>query len=162
MVRPSLVAATALSFSFSPAFSSPVSQMAMFALSSVLRAPRLGMRHKKDDSASLASPADSTAIPPPSSSSSSFQDDKLQKKRRITASSYVEPPVEPSVGSENSTSTSNSYSPRRSRRLAAKNHVDGDGDTWIECLVVNIKDRKRKTHKSRSLFYSIETQRVLW
>ena len=109
------------------------------------------MRHKKDDNASLASPEESTA-PRPSS-----QEDKVQKKRRIQFS-HVQPPVEPSVVSDNSDASRN-YSPRRSRRLGAKNDVDGDGDTWIECLVVNIKDRKRNTHKSRSLFYSIETQR---
>ena len=38
----------------------------------------------------------------------------------------------------------------------------GDDDTWIEILVVNIKDRKKKNTKSRSLFYSIETQRAWW
>ncbi|KAL7479230.1 hypothetical protein ACHAW6_004971 [Cyclotella cf. meneghiniana] len=128
--------------------------MAMFGLSSVLRAPRLGIRHKKDDHASLASPEESTA-PPPSS-----RDDEVRRKRRIH-SSHVRDPVEPSVVSDNS-DASRGYSPRRSRRLAAKEEVDGDGDTWIECLVVNIKDRKRKTHKSRSLFYSIETQRGWW
>jgi hypothetical protein len=116
-----------------------------------LRAPRLGMRHKKDDNASLASPKESTISCP------SSQDDKVQKKRRIHAS-QVQPPVELSVVSDNS-DASHSYSARRSRCLAARNEVDGDGDKWIECLVVNIKDWKRNTHKSRLLFYSNETQR---
>jgi hypothetical protein len=59
-----------------------------------------------------------------------------------------------------SDSTADSFVPRRSKRINPPQQ--GDGDTWIECSVVNIKDRKNKSHKSRSLFYSIETQRGWW
>jgi hypothetical protein len=57
------------------------------------------------------------------------------------------------------TSEGDDFAPRRSRHVSKAKLVDSDGDTWIECLIDNVKDRKRKTNKSRSLFFSTKTQR---
>lgn len=126
----------------------------MFALSSVLKAPRLKNRQKMDDS----------SFQPPSTNSHASADANAKKRKvhRTAEHKVVTPPpsVAPSLSST-STSSVNSFVPRRSKRLATKT-PQGDGDTWIECSVVNIKDRKNKKNKSRSLFYSIETQRGWW
>lgn len=52
-----------------------------------------------------------------------------------------------------------SFRPRRSGRVSK---LHGDGDTWIECLVVNSTNQKHKTKRSRSLFYSVKTQTGLY
>lgn len=127
----------------------------MFALSSVLKAPRLKKPHKNDD----------TSLRLSSSNSRTPADADVKKRRKIhrpAEPKAVTPPssIAPSLSST-STSSTDSFRPRRSKRLATKT-PEGDGDTWIECSVVNIKDRKNKKNKCRSLFYSIETQKGWW
>ncbi|KAL7511024.1 hypothetical protein ACHAXN_007932 [Cyclotella atomus] len=127
----------------------------MFALSLVRKAPRLKKRQKKDDS-SFNSPSSDSTLP------ATDADTNKKRKLHLAEPKVVTPPcsVAPSISSTSTTSTE-SFAPRRSRRLATKT-PQGDGDTWIECRVMNIKDKKNKKNKSRSLFYSIETQRGWW
>mmetsp|Transcript_12134 Transcript_12134/g.26409 ORF Transcript_12134/g.26409 Transcript_12134/m.26409 type:complete len:162 (-) Transcript_12134:79-564(-) len=58
-----------------------------------------------------------------------------------------------------------SFEPKPSKRLS-KLHIplleNGDGDTWIEMLVTNLRCKKTKELKSRSLFYSVKTRQALW
>ena len=126
---------------------------AMLALSSsVLMSPRLGKHQKKADG--------NTTLELPTSTPSS------DKRRRLgfslsSSSSQVGvplPTIEPSVSETSASATSNElYTPRRSKLV--EREFEGDEDTWIECLVVNIKDKKGKKNTTRSLFYSVETQR---
>lgn len=125
----------------------------MLALTSVLKAPRLNKRRKNHDP-TTAVDRDVSQSP---SQDKTNSDDKKRRKLRAECKT-ITPPA--SIDSTTSDSISDSFVPRRSKRLAQT--PAHDNDTWIECSVVNIKDRKNKKHKTRSLFYSIETQRGWW
>lgn len=126
----------------------------MVSFASVFRVPRLGKRLRRGNNATRFDHYNDES---PSETGHS------QKRRTLESTSIyagVQCPeaIEPSPHTH-SDAVHDSYVPRQSKRLKKNHHIDGDGDTWIECLVVNIKDKKQKTTKSRSLFYSIESQR---
>ncbi len=70
-----------------------------------------------------------------------------------------------SLSSGSTTIDGDPFNPKPSKRLS-KLHIplleNGDGDTWIEMLVTNIRCKKTKELKSRSLFYSVKTRQALW
>lgn len=124
----------------------------MLALSSVLKSQRLNKRRKYQDPTTAA-------IHVSRSPSHDGANTDAKKRRKLQAECKIVTPPS-SVESSLPDSTSDSFVPRRSKRLSET--PAHDNDTWIECSVVNIKDRKNKKHKTRSLFYSIETQRGWW
>eukprot|EP00956_Cyclotella_meneghiniana_P009952 scaffold13753_cov65-Cyclotella_meneghiniana.AAC.11 len=151
----------------------------VFALSSVLKAPQKNSKRKNHHRTTTSSSSnlsqstvaidakkrrkvhfDTKAVvvtPPPNSSSSV---PALSSTAASISSSTVV------TASSSSTEVSSSFEPRRSKRIS-QSTVQHDNDTWIECSVVNIKKKKLgrgkgDKHKTRSLFYSVETQRGWW
>jgi hypothetical protein len=139
-----------------------ISNNIMNALSSVIKAPALRKRRVKDVPSSLADLTD-TVDTDASASDESVERNEIReqprtKKRKVDSASAVS--VSSTVANAAKVTAEVPYLPRRSKRLS--NHpiakIEGDGDTWIEILVINVKDRKKKKNKTRSLFYSMATQ----
>ena len=130
----------------------------MLSLYCVLKASR---RRKKDGDISQHLPIASSV-----NTTTSNSDAKKKRKTHHSGPKVISstPSIQSSLStnSTSTTSTVDTFNPRRSKRLTNMTSTKGDGDTWIECRIVNIKDRKSEKNKTRSLFYSVETQKGWW
>lgn len=142
----------------------------VFALSSVFKAPQKNTKRNRRTAGHLSQYASTNSV-----NSSDAEKRRKVRFRSSDTKAVITPPPSLSSASSNTTSstqeTSSSFEPRRSKRIS-KSSLRRDGDTWIECSVVNVKHNKRRRikgkkqtneqHSARSLFYSVETQRGRW